>query len=294
MRHKKQPIEGKIEVNEKEIIRIEKQISWFNRVVIFLIGFAILSGIFGLCTLGLQQISWEVKFDSLGSYLAGTSGTMLAFASVIFIYSGLLKQQQQLLRQRSDIDLTLEELQQTREELKGQKEELEKQNAHWEQQRVEDIYFKLLQDFQSIEFYPKDSTRVSNLKGAAVKIENEIKKSNSTDQDDLRDSIKKIFHKLEFAPYFRLVKILHFILDFLHKNEKNGHLLDHISWTTLVGEKKLFFYYLLAYPEKMTLFRNWYLYSEMISEDLADYHLLQVIDAKRFPPLEPNSLEGTV
>ena len=213
MRHKKQPIEGKIEVNEKEIIRIEKQIFWFNRVVVFLLGFAILSGIYGLCTLGLQQqISWEVKFDSLGSYLAGTAGTLLAFSSVIFIYSGLLKQQQQLLRQRSDIDLTLEELQQTREELKGQKEELEKQNAHWEQQRVEDVYFKLIADFQSIEFLNKSNTREWNLLNGCTMVENVFHENRYKNPDSIPLAIRDWFNNEFHAPYLPLVKILHFIL----------------------------------------------------------------------------------
>lgn len=131
-------------------------------MVIFLIFLAVISGIYGLYNLGFQPISWDVKFDSLGSFLAGTSGTILAFASVIFIYSGLLKQQQQLLRQRSDI------------------------------------------------------------------------------------------------------------------------------------EKRLLFYYFLAYPEKMESFREWYLHSELISRDLAEPHLLQMMDKKRFPPFDMDSYKLTV
>lgn len=293
MKHKKHPIESKIESNEQEIRKIDKRISFFIYVVIFLIFLAVISGIYGLYNLGFQPISWDVKFDSLGSFLAGTSGTMLAFASVIFIYSGLLKQQQQLLRQRSDIDLTLEELQQTREELKGQKEELEKQNAHWEQQRTEDIYFKLIGEFHSIEFTHREYDREWNLRNGCTIIENEFYENKYNDEH-VPYNIRTGFYNQQAAPYLRLVKTLHFILVFLHKKVGNEHLLEHVCNALSDIEKRLLFYYFLAYPEKMESFREWYLHSELISRDLAEPHLLQMMDKKRFPPFDMDSYKLTV
>lgn len=256
-----QDIQTRLKEKEDRIARVNKKAFYLNIVVFVLIILAIGAGIYGIWSLYSQHIGWHEKLGNLGSYLSGTSGTLFAFASILFIYSGLLRQQQQILQQSIEIDLNIEELQQTREEIKGQKEELELQNRNWEMQRLEEQFFRILENLRNTEFdnYSIDYRRgLQDFTSQWARSYSDKIDNNSVNFSTLKDDLITQFKATDPACFFIGQQLFHLFSKLYQNFETNKELLQLMGASISQREKEVLFFYILAQAENLNEFKLYY------------------------------------
>ncbi len=205
---------------------------------------------------GSSSIDMQVT-GQVGDFIGGVVGTLWAFSTVIFLYVSL----------------------------KIQGDEISKQNIRWETQRIEDIYFKLIENYNSITFLQPPGERARPLYNLAVGIKEVLIRKNSI--EEYKQSIKEeIFFPYQDGAVWRISESLFFIIKFLYKSGREGDLINHLAATLPVYEKSLLFYYLLANSNKFNdLPREKYLKSGLVQDADIPYDVLRAFAPDLFAPL---------
>lgn len=198
----------------------------------------------------------------IGDFIGGIVGTLWTFSTVLLLYVSL----------------------------KIQGDEIIEQNKRWERQRIEDIYFKLIDNYNKITFVYPQGARDQPLSNIAINIKNDLMRGSSTDE------YKKTITQTAFFPnqddaVRRIIESLFFIVKFLYESDSEGVLLKHLQTTLPTHEKALLFYYLLAKPYKLKVLpREKYLKSGLVQDADISYDVLRVFAPDLFEPLKPNEV----
>ena len=202
-----------------------------------------------------------------GDFVGGIVGTLWSFAGMLLFY----------------LSLNL------------QRETLKIQSAQWNQQRVEDIYFKLLDYYYKIEFDSGDATRKNHILDFTEAIT--IKLRGIQSLENYKEMCLNFFlFKKTDSTYHRLAESLCYIIVFLSKSsdENRKRLTQHLSTILNDPEKVLLFYFFLAYPYKLKAIHNQYFESGLIHSGLVNYELLRAVDPEIYPPLDLNSTKPII
>ncbi len=198
----------------------------------------------------------------VGDFIGGVVGTLWAFSTVIFLYVSL----------------------------KIQGNEINEQNIRWETQRIEDLYFKLIENYNSIAFIQPPGERARPLFNLTTNIKEVLMGKISI--EEYKQTIKdEIFFPYQDGAVWRISESLLFIVKFLYQSGREGVLISHLEATLPVYEKSLLFYYLLAKPYKFNgLPREKYLKSGLVQDADISYDVLRTFAPDLYPPLNPDEL----
>ena len=155
----------------------------------------------------------------IGDFLGGIIGTVLTFATVYLLFKTYEQQRQ---------------LNQT-------------QTSQWMQVQVESNYFKLIEDFQNIDFKSKAKSRIEQF----AEIRNELNKHAKI--NDLI-SIKDYFDNRMSRANRKLGETLNLIMNYISKQPETFEanlVLNHLASTTTMDEKEIFYYFICAFPDKI-------------------------------------------
>lgn len=119
---------------------VGRRIRWMQAIAAILASLGGLTGVWGV----FQFVRSAEELGQLGSYLAGTTGTLWSAAALALIYVAFLGQERQSINQEEGLRLNRLDLQQTQEELRGQKEQLAAQSLTQRVQRFESTFFQML------------------------------------------------------------------------------------------------------------------------------------------------------
>jgi hypothetical protein len=260
----------RIEAEEtKAKTEIEKLVTQITRYTwcawaFVLIGFVIAG--FGFYFLGGGTPENFYNLNLLGDFYGGTVASLWSLAGLFFIYIAFLGQKQQLLNQQMEMRYSQLEVKYTRLELEGQKQEMIEQNKTLRQQRFENTFFQLLNNFIRLADEVKTSkNRVfENFhQGILVKMHN-IQINSRPYQgsiNDMKNTLKSStieqakkgyieFHKREKQEVDIYIRSLYHLLKFIDNSQVD----DKVFYANLVRTKltehelAFIFYDCLGYP----------------------------------------------
>jgi hypothetical protein len=251
---------------EAEIDKLIKQISIYTWCAWSLVAIGFIIAWAGWHFLSFGESKTFYNLNLLGDFYGGTVASVWSLAGLFFIYIAFLGQKHQILNQQIEMKYSHLELIYTRMELKGQKQEMIEQNKTLRQQRFENTFFQLLNNFIRLADEVKTSkNRVfENFhQGILVKMHN-IQINSRPYQgsiNDMKNTLKSStieqakkgyieFHKREKQEVDIYIRSLYHLLKFIDNSQVD----DKVFYANLVRTKltehelAFIFYDCLGYP----------------------------------------------
>lgn len=126
---------------EKEIAKVDNQISFYLKFAWSLIGVGFVIGLLGVVE---HFMGSDMNLNVIGDYTGGVVASMWSLAGLFIIYVAFLGQKQQILHQKLELKYNQFEVKATRKELEGQKDQMIEQNKTLKQQRFESTFFQMV------------------------------------------------------------------------------------------------------------------------------------------------------